>query len=89
LISELEGGFYDICQYVPSYTLKKREVGPNVMGHTCIPSTWEAEARGLQVQGQPGLQEDPVSKTTKKKVLSNSPSLIGHKSLLLYFPFIK
>jgi hypothetical protein len=27
----------------------------DTMEHTCNPSTWEAEAKGLQVQDQPGL----------------------------------
>jgi hypothetical protein len=35
--------------------------------HSCKPSTWEAEARGWLVQGQPGIKCDPVSKKKNKK----------------------
>jgi hypothetical protein len=36
----------------------------------CDPSTWEAEAGGWCVQGQPGLLEDSVSKENNKKQVS-------------------
>jgi hypothetical protein len=30
--------------------------------HTCNPRTGEAEARGLRVQGQPGIHRNPILK---------------------------
>jgi hypothetical protein len=30
-----------------------------MVAHTYNPSTWEAEARGSQVRGQPGLHSEP------------------------------
>jgi hypothetical protein len=39
-------------------------------GHTCVPSTWESEAGGWRVLGQPGLQsKDPVSKNKMRRLM--------------------
>jgi hypothetical protein len=35
--------------------------------HTCNVGTWKAEAGGSQIQGQPGLHREPVSKQNKNK----------------------
>jgi hypothetical protein len=37
--------------------------------HTCNPNTQEAEAGGLGVQGQPGLQRKTLCQETKQKNL--------------------
>jgi hypothetical protein len=48
------------------YTLRKSFFNWTV-AHTCNPSRQEAEARGSQVLGQPGLhREDCISKKRKK-----------------------
>jgi hypothetical protein len=36
-----------------------------VVVHSCYPGTWEVETGGLQVQGQPGLQEILPQKNLK------------------------
>jgi hypothetical protein len=36
--------------------------------HTCSPNTWEAVARGSQVQGQPGYITRTYLKKKKKKI---------------------
>jgi hypothetical protein len=33
--------------------------------HPCNPSTWEAEAEGLNIGGQPGLNNEIMSQKTK------------------------
>jgi hypothetical protein len=33
--------------------------------HDYIPSTWEAKAEGLKIQGQPGLSSKTLSQKTK------------------------
>jgi hypothetical protein len=35
-----------------------------------VPSTWEAEAGGLQVQDQPGLHSKTLSQTNKRTELT-------------------
>jgi hypothetical protein len=37
---------------------KKKPMRPGVVVHSYNPSTWEAEAEGLRVQGQLGLYND-------------------------------
>jgi hypothetical protein len=41
--------------------LEKKCFKPGMMGHTCNPSTEEAEAGGSQVRGQSGLQSKTLS----------------------------
>jgi hypothetical protein len=38
---------------------------PGTVSHPCNPSTQEAEAQGLRVQGQPGLHSKTMSKEKK------------------------
>jgi hypothetical protein len=40
---------------------------PDVMAHSCNPSTQEAEARGSQVGDQPGLHSETLSQKKKKR----------------------
>jgi hypothetical protein len=35
--------------------------------HTCNPITWETEARGSQIGGQPGLHRETLSQNKKKR----------------------
>jgi hypothetical protein len=44
--------------------LQKGRKGPGVVVHTCNPSSWEAEARGLRVQGQPGWHSEFKAKAS-------------------------
>jgi hypothetical protein len=46
---------------------------PDVVTYTCHPSTWEAETGGLQVQGQPEVSCDTVSKNNYFADLINVP----------------
>jgi hypothetical protein len=39
---------------------------PHMVAHAYNPSTWESEAGGWKVQGQPGLQSETLFK--KKKI---------------------
>jgi hypothetical protein len=38
------------------------------MTHSCIPSTWEAEAKELQVWCQPGLSSKTITQKKKKRI---------------------
>jgi hypothetical protein len=38
-----------------------------MVAHTCNPRTWEAEAEGLKIQGQSGLQSEILSQKKGKK----------------------
>jgi hypothetical protein len=38
---------------------------PGMMVPICIPSIWEAEARGWWIQGQPGVCSETLSQKTK------------------------
>jgi hypothetical protein len=40
---------------------KKTQIKPDTVVHFCNPITWEVEAGGLQVQGQPGLYSETLS----------------------------
>jgi hypothetical protein len=37
-----------------------------MVAYTCNPSTWEAEAGGAQIQGQPWLQNEALLQKQKK-----------------------
>jgi hypothetical protein len=37
-----------------------------MVAHACMPSTWEAEARGSRVQGQLGLHSETLFRKKKK-----------------------
>jgi hypothetical protein len=39
----------------------------NMMMHPCNPSTWEAKTGGSQVQGQPGLHRENLTKKKERK----------------------
>lgn len=37
-----------------------------MVAHACDPSPWEAVVGGLNVQGQPGLQREPLSQPSSR-----------------------
>jgi hypothetical protein len=46
-----------------------------MVGHPCNPSTWEAEASGLRILGQPGLYSEPLTqKPNQNKPKQNQPT---------------
>jgi hypothetical protein len=55
-----------------SHTFEKRK-GSRCDGTPCNCSTWEVEAGGLQVPGQPGLYGETLSQTNKWK----SPGMVA------------
>jgi hypothetical protein len=61
--------FYKINQFTAANI--KRPSQPGMVVHACDPSTQEAEAGGLQVQGQPELQTETCLKTNKQKQQPN------------------
>lgn len=56
---------------------KKHQSLPDFVGHACNPSVWDAEVRGLQVQGQPVLESEILSQTAKNKRASLHRSDLG------------
>jgi hypothetical protein len=44
-----------------------------LVGHTCNPNTWEVESGGLQVQGQPWLCIETLSKKINESIWFQSP----------------
>lgn len=48
-----------------------------MMAQACTPTTWEVEARGLQVQNQPGLQWTPRPARTTFQGLGGKEDLKG------------
>jgi hypothetical protein len=52
-----------------SHKDRKRKVG--LVAHTCHPSTWEAEAGGSRVPGQPGLPREALAQKNKCWVCSS------------------
>ena len=51
------------------------------MVYTWVPSSGEAEAGGLQVQGQPGLHSEPLS-LNANKTNANPPGSLSFLSFL-------
>jgi hypothetical protein len=39
-----------------------------MVAHTCGPSTWEAETKGMLVQGQPGLHSETLSQKDQRSL---------------------
>lgn len=64
---------------------KEAELQPNVVVHSCDPSTWVPKSGGLlQVQGQCRLHsEDPASQGYNK-TLSQKAKVAGHGGVHLY-----
>jgi hypothetical protein len=50
---------------------------PGIVAHISNPSTWEAEAGGSQVRGQPRLHSENVSKKKKKLIIMNEKNSIS------------
>jgi hypothetical protein len=43
---------------------------PDMLAHTCNPITWEAETKGLTVQGQPGVHSKFQANLDYRNLLS-------------------
>jgi hypothetical protein len=64
----------------------KEGVNMGMVVHSCNPSTWEAEAGGLRVQGQPWLHNETLSQKNPQNQrgfieLNNSYVLFSSKIL--------
>jgi hypothetical protein len=56
-----------VCLLVSKTILGKKKKN-RLQAHACNPSTWEAEAKGSQVQGWPGLEHsDTLSQEIQPK----------------------
>jgi hypothetical protein len=56
--------------------------------HVCNPSSEEAQAGGLQVQGQPGLHSETLPKRKKKHFYCLLVTFAKHNIVLFYCLFI-
>jgi hypothetical protein len=64
-----EGNLTDSAEINESNMISlKRSNKLSVVLHTCNSSTWEVEAGGLTVQGQPGLHNEILSQKTKNVI---------------------
>jgi hypothetical protein len=71
--------------------MHKNGAGPGMVVHTCNPSTLEAEAGGLQVQGQPGLYTKFQAKfgVQGRPYLKNKKNEAGPLSYTIYKNYLK
>jgi hypothetical protein len=68
--------------YCLAITFRNINYEPDVVLHTCNPNIWEAEERGFQVQGQPGLYRKTLSQThTHTHTHTHRAKIMGSNSI--------
>jgi hypothetical protein len=65
LFNILKKKIYKIVEKINRQFNTRKNTFPGVLVNDCNSNTWEAEARGLQVQGQPGLQSKSLYQRNK------------------------